>query len=220
MWSALTSTTTRCPSVARRPMTRWLRRASRSGSAEFGQGSNADYTGTGTQGSHWDLRTLTHRAHVTYPAMAYAIAWYSSFGKHGKLAYVYGLSDVAHVPAAARGSARQDLAGVRALAASGPADLDLLPSLRGLGIAGDGDGCRSVPQPAVDAGGGAGHGGRCRQAGAFGELGMAAVAVECHQPRRTGSKEQDPAHPARRTVAAWQSHATSPRCRRWRGLEA
>jgi mannan endo-1,4-beta-mannosidase len=69
------------------------------GFAEFGQGSNASYTGTGTMGSHWDLRTLTHRAQVSYPAMAYAIAWYSSFGGNGKLAYVYGLSDVAHLPA-------------------------------------------------------------------------------------------------------------------------
>jgi mannan endo-1,4-beta-mannosidase len=68
------------------------------GFSEFGQGPNAADNGTGAFGHKWDARTLVERVRDSYPAMAFATAWYSSYNSKGKATYIYELSDVADVP--------------------------------------------------------------------------------------------------------------------------
>jgi mannan endo-1,4-beta-mannosidase len=67
------------------------------GFGEFGQGSNATFTGTGRLGRDFDARLLAKRVRDSYPRMAFASAWYSEFSNSGKIRFVYGLSDIAHV---------------------------------------------------------------------------------------------------------------------------
>jgi mannan endo-1,4-beta-mannosidase len=55
-------------------------------------------TGTGSFGRKWDARTLVERVRDSYPAMAFATTWYSSYKSQGKATFVYALSDLADVP--------------------------------------------------------------------------------------------------------------------------
>ncbi len=67
------------------------------GFSEFGQGPNAAGNGTGSLGRSWDARTLVERVRDSYPAVAFATAWYSTYNSRGRATYVYELSDLTDV---------------------------------------------------------------------------------------------------------------------------
>ena len=67
------------------------------GFAEFGQGPNAAGDGTGSYGTSGDARTLVKRVRDSYPATAFATAWYSTYNSSGKATYVYELTNLANV---------------------------------------------------------------------------------------------------------------------------
>lgn len=67
------------------------------GFSEFGQGPNASGTGTGRFGRNWDARTLVDRVRDSYPALAFATAWYSTYGSSAKTTSIFDLTDLANL---------------------------------------------------------------------------------------------------------------------------